>query len=100
MLNHTDSSARNLADAQSDKLNHSFRSITVEQAAALVEGIMDGDGGDEQALALIALIAGIAYESDFVRRDQLAMAALHKAYSLTTSFERAFDRFHHSGRKG
>lgn len=63
----------------------SSASITQQQAKEYVERILKWDEED-MALALIALIHGIAYDREFWHRDGIALAAIDHAVTLAPSF--------------
>lgn len=66
--------------------------LSIERARELVHRILQNDE-DEEARALVELITGIAYEPDAGWRDGLGLWATHEAYSLTTEFSLAAERF-------
>ena len=55
------------------------------QIERLVSRIVNYDDDDE-ILALTALIHMIAYEKEFLRRDEIASIAITKAYTFTIDF--------------
>ena len=66
--------------------------LTVERSRRLVNMILRSDD-DEEAMTLVELVTGIAYEPDAGHRDDLALWATRAAYSLTTEFSLAAERF-------
>lgn len=66
--------------------------LTIERARELVHRILQNDE-DEEAMALVELVTGIAYDPDAGWRDGLALWTTHAAYSLTTEFSNAAERF-------
>lgn len=66
--------------------------LSVERARQLVRAALPG-GEDEAARALIMLLAGVAYESDALQRDALAVYAAEEAFRLTQAFSQALDEF-------
>jgi hypothetical protein len=66
--------------------------LSVETARRLVRAALPS-GEDEAAWALIQLLAGIAYESDALQRDALAVSASEEAFQLTQAFSNALDEF-------
>lgn len=71
-------------------------SLSVERARQLVRTALPS-GEDEAARALIQLLAGIAYEPDALRRDELAVSSSGEAFKLTEAFSQALDEFALSG---
>ncbi|MGB8510928.1 MAG: hypothetical protein WCD76_21320 [Pyrinomonadaceae bacterium] len=65
---------------------------TPERAAELTHRIIIQDE-DEQAKALIELVAILAYEENFARRDDLATAVVSAAFSRTVAFADACHQF-------
>ena len=66
--------------------------LTIERARQLVRLILRYDE-DSEARALIELITGIGYDRETWRRDGLALVAMQEAYSLTSEFSRAAERY-------
>jgi hypothetical protein len=81
-------------DVNSDEWTHhpAFREISNERAAQLVDTILAQDN-DEQARAFIELVAAVAYEKDFAKRDDLAAGAIRHAFGLTMDSSQAANDF-------
>lgn len=70
--------------------------LSVERVKHLVRVALPS-GEDEAARALIELLAGITYEPDALRRDELALYASEEAFTLTQAFSNALDEFASGG---
>lgn len=66
--------------------------LSVERARQLVCAALPS-GEDEAARALIQLLVGIAYETNGLQRDALAIHASEEAFTLTQVFSNALDEF-------
>ena len=66
--------------------------LSIERARALVFVLLAHDH-DEEARALMELVTGIAYEPDSTRRDSLGLWVVHQAYTTTSEFSEAANRF-------
>ncbi|MGI8656366.1 MAG: hypothetical protein ACR2LC_14260 [Pyrinomonadaceae bacterium] len=80
------------ADSAEWEHHPAFRRISNERAAQLTDIILSQDD-DEQARAFVELIAAVAYERDFAKRDDLTAGAISHAFSLTMECSRAVDAF-------
>lgn len=88
----SDEAGKGEEEEEAARLYPDFQAITPERAQELVSRILKYDD-DEDAMALIALIGGIAYDRDHLHRDGVALHAIQKAFSFTTKHSVACDEF-------
>ena len=68
--------------------------LTPARGLELVDTIMCSLGvDDEAARALIVLLRGLTYERDLWKREDICFTVTHHAFSRTTAFEDALERF-------
>jgi hypothetical protein len=87
------------ADSAEWEHHPAFRRISNERAAQLTDIILSQDD-DAQARAFVELIAAVAYERDFAKRDDLTAGAISHAFSRTMECSRAVDAFCATIRRG